>query len=319
MKVILTGGTGLIGSHLADSLARDGHEVIVLSRSPEAKRDRTSAAVKTVGWDAKTADGWGKLADGADAIVNLAGKNLATWPWSEKNKRAFWQSRVNAGNAVVEAVERAQNKPRLVIQASATDYYGERGAEMMVESDPPGDDFLARLCAAWETSTAAVEGLGVRRVIIRTGLPFTMEGGVFPKLVLPVRLFAGGPLGSGDQYYPWLHLYDEIRAIRFLIDNPELEGPFNLSAPTPARQREVTATIAKILGRPAFLPAPAFAMRLVLGEMATVVLDSNRMVPTRLQEAGFEFKFPELEPALRDILKGDSGHVKVGSGNALSA
>ncbi|MGD8398232.1 MAG: TIGR01777 family oxidoreductase [Anaerolineae bacterium] len=307
MRVIITGGTGQIGSDLAADLAADGHEVIVLTRSPE-QATGLAPGVRPVGWDGRTAKGWGHLADGADAIVNLAGANLAGsgfFParWTEERKRIIRDSRVHAGEAVVEAVAQAQQKPGVVIQASGVGYYGDRQEGPVTEDDPPGDGFLARMAAdAWEPSTAPVEEMGVRRAIIRTGGVFDADEGALPRLVLPFRLFVGGTIGGGDQWIAWIHQRDEVRAIRFLIEDPGASGPFNLTAPESVTNREMAKTLGRVLGRPVWIPLPGFVMRLAFGEVASVLLEGQPAVPQRLLERGFAFKFPDPESALRDLL-----------------
>jgi uncharacterized protein len=305
MRVIITGGTGLIGGTLAADLAKDNHEVIVLTRNPE-KRVPLPGSVRLERWDARTADGWGALADGADAIVNLAGENLAgegflPSRWTDERKRLFRDSRMNAGQAVVEAVKAVTNKPHVVIQASSVGYYGVHGDEVLTEDSPPGNDFQAQLCKEWETSTAPVEAMGVRRAIIRTGVVLSATDGALYRLAFPFKMFVGGPLGSGKQYLSWIHLPDEASAIRFLIDNASASGPFNLSAPNPKTNAEFGRILGKVLARPSLIPVPSFAFRLAFGEVATVVVEGQRAIPKRLQELGFQFKFPDLEAALRDI------------------
>lgn len=302
MRVIITGGTGLIGRALAASLAGDGHEVIVLSRDSRRHTD-LPAGVQVERWDGRTAAGWGPLADGADAIVNLAGENIGAARWTAERKERIRRSRLDAGRAVVEAVAAAGRKPRVVIQASAVGYYGPRGDEELSEEAPPGEDFLALLCVEWEASTAAVEAQGVRRAVIRSGLVFSTAGGSLPRLLLPFRFFVGGPLGSGRQWYSWIHIADEVAAIRFLIANEAARGPFNLCAPNPLTNAELARVIGRVMGRPSFLPTPAFALRLAFGEMAAAVLTGQRVVPARLLQLGFSFRFPTAEAALRDLLR----------------
>jgi hypothetical protein len=308
MRVVITGGTGLIGTALAKSLLADGHEVIALSRNPDT-RNGLPPEVRVAGWDARTAKGWGELADGAGAIVNLAGANLAgegflPTRWTEERKRIIRDSRVNAGHAVVEAVEQAGTKPGVLIQASGIGYYGHRGDQVVTEDLGPGDDFLARVSAEeWEPSTEAVEAMGVRRAIIRSGAVFSAKEGALPRMVLPFRLFVGGRLGSGDQWHSWLHLEDEVRAIRFLIDRGDASGPFNLSSPNPLPNAEFAKVLGRVLNRPAWIPVPGFAMRLAFGEVADVLLTGQRGIPQRLLDMGFEFRFADPEAALRDLLK----------------
>ncbi len=310
MRVIITGGTGLIGRALADSLAKDSHEVIILSRRP-GRPVSLPEGVRMQYWDGKTADNWGDLVNEAGAIVNLAGEPIASFKvmelltsrWTPARRRKILESRRDAGRAVVEAVRRAKKKPGVVIQSSAVGYYGPRGDEIITEQAEAGDDFLARVCQEWEDSTEAVEKAGVRRAIIRTGLVLSDKGGVLPIQMLPFRLFLGGPIGSGKQVYPWIHLDDEIAAIRYLIDDRNAEGAFNLSAPNPATNAEFGRVLGKVMGRPAAFPTPGLPLRLALGEMASLVLEGQRAVPQRLLEVGFEFKFTDLEAALTDLLK----------------
>ncbi len=302
--VLITGGTGLIGQALAASLTDDGHEVIVLSRNPT----RTSGlpdGVRVEHWDAHTAEGWGHLIDDVDAIINLAGENIAAGRWTAKRRRRIIESRLNAGQAVVQAVKLAAHKPRVVIQASGIGYYGSCGNEEMAEGAPAGNDFLAQLAIDWEASTAQVESWGVRRAIIRTGVVLSSRGGALPKMLLPFRLFVGGRLGSGQQWLPWIHIADEVGAICLLIDNGSASGPFNLTAPNPLTNTDFGRIVGKQLRRPAFMPVPSFVLRFLFGDMATLFLYGQRAVPQRLMQLGFTFKFPNIDSALQDILKKD--------------
>lgn len=302
MRVLITGGTGLIGQELSRALVAEGHEVIVLTRAPE-KAQRVPAGVKLQKWDGQSAEGWGELADGAGAIVNLAGAGIADKRWSRERKQEIRQSRINVGKAVLEAIAAAPAKPDVLIQASAVGYYGTHtGDAQVTESFSPGGDFLSKVCFDWEASTAAVKQYGVRRAVIRTGVVLSNEGGAFPKQVLPFKLFVGGPVGSGKQWYPWIHIEDEVRAIQFLIANDKAEGPFNLCAPNPVTNKEFSKLIGEILGRPSFLPAPAFALKLLFGEMAVVLLEGQRAVPQRLLELGFQFKYETAQAALQNLL-----------------
>jgi hypothetical protein len=305
-RVLITGGSGLIGTSLTEELAGAGYEVVVLSRSP-GEVSGLPAGARAVGWDAASADGWWEEADGARAIVNLAGENLASWPWTEERKRRILESRLRSTGAVVAALERLREGggalPGALLQGSGIDYYGPRGDEEVSEDDPPGDDFLARVVVEWEAASAPAEALGVRRVLLRTAMVLARGGGALPKLALPFKLFAGGRIGSGRQWVPWIHLRDEVRAIRFLLERREAAGPFNLAAPEPVRNRELARTLGRALHRPSVFPAPAFAVRAVLGEMADVLLHGRRAVPARLRELGFEWEYPELQRALEDLLE----------------
>lgn len=304
MHVVILGGTGLIGRSLSSSLVAGGHRVTVVSRSPQSAQKRPLAGVGWAQWDGRSAAGWGNLVDGAEVVVNLAGENLGGGRWSGARKARILQSRLGAGQAVLEAIRGARTRPKLLVQASAVGIYAHARDAVVTEKSLHGGDFQAQVVAQWEESTAAVTGLGVRRVVARTGIAFSLEGGVFPLYVLPFRTFqiAGGPLGSGEQYVPWIHLDDHIRALRFLMDSEDAEGAFNLSSPNPARQKELAAALGTVLHRPSLMPAPAFALKAVLGEMSTLVLDGWRQVPHRLLERGFAFHWPELLPAIRDLL-----------------
>jgi uncharacterized protein (TIGR01777 family) len=301
MKVIITGGTGLIGSALSKSLVDDNHEVIVLSRSP-MKAENLPPAVQVVEWDARSAKGWGHLAAGADAIVNLAGESLAEGRWTDARKEKIRHSRLNAGRAVVEAVEAAETKPNVLIQSSAVGYYGPRNGQEIDEQAQAGDDFLAQICVEWEAATAPVEEMGVRRVIARSGPVLSTESGALPRMLLPFKMFVGGPVGSGEQGFSWIHLADEVAAIRFLIENSAASGPFNLSAPNPVTNAQFSQALGKALHRPAVMPVPAFMLKLIYGEMATVILEGQQAVPNRLTELGFTFQFPHVDGALEDLV-----------------
>ena len=302
MRVLITGGSGLIGRALSTDLARDGNEIIILSRQPE-RLIGLPENVRAEKWDGRTAEGWHSLADGADAIVNLAGEDISSKRWSDERKRAIRQSRLNSSQAVVQAVKAATNKPAVVIQASGIGYYGPGGDEEITEETPHGHDFLAQLAVDWEASTASLESLGVRRVVIRTGVVLSAHGQALPRMLLPFRFFVGGRLGSGRQWFPWIHIADEVGAIRFLIENKAARGPFNLTAPVPLNNTGFSRLLGQQLRRPALIPTPAFALRLVFGEMATIILDGQRAVPKRLLQLGFTFRFPEAGPALSDLLE----------------
>lgn len=301
MRVLIVGGSGLIGRALATDLARNGNEVIILSRRPERVLG-LPAGVRAAKWDGRSTEGWQSLAEDATAIVNLAGENIGSGRWTDDRKRAIRQSRLNAGQAVVQAVKAAANKPWVVIQASGIGYYGACGDEEITEETPSGHDFLAQLAMDWESSTASLEALGVRRVVIRTGVVLSTKGGAFTRVLLPFRFFVGGRLGSGWQWFPWIHIADEVGAISFLIEDEAANGPFNLTAPFPLTNAEFIRLLGQQLRRPSLMPTPEFALRLLFGEMATVLLDGQRAIPQRLLERGFTFRFPRAGPALRNLL-----------------
>lgn len=306
LRIIIAGGSGLIGKALTRELRRNNHEVVILSRNPE-HAIRVSEGVKYFSWDGRTQQGWGNLVEGANAVVNLAGANLAGEGFfparlTMERKQVLKQSRLNALKAIIEAIETASEKPKVLIQASAIGYYGSLGDQPVDESKPVGNDFMARLLQEVEQSTQHVESLGVRRVVIRSGVVLTNQGGALSRLLLPYKLFVGGPLGNGRQVLSWIHVDDEVKAIRYLIENPGTSGVYNLTAPNPVTNAEMGKAIAKVMHRPYYLPVPGFAMRLLFGEVATVVLDGQRVIPTRLLASGFEFDYPRIDMALENIL-----------------
>jgi uncharacterized protein len=303
MRILITGGTGTIGDRLVDHLISHGHALTIVSRQAY-KPAHLPAKLTFIQWDGQTAAGWGRHLAEADAVVHLAAANLADAPWTDKRKKIIRASRVDSGRAVVEAFEAAEKKPAVLIQASAVGYYGVHDDEReLTEESDPGSDFLAGICREWEASTEPVEKLGVRRVIIRTGVVFDPQGGALPKMMMPFRFFVGGPVGSGSQWMSWIHHLDTVNAIRFLIENEAARGPFNLTAPNPVRNREFAKAVGKQLKRPSLIPAPAFVLERMYGEMATVVLEGQRVIPKRLQELGYPFKFPDLDAALLSLVK----------------
>jgi hypothetical protein len=269
--------------------------------------------VRAARWDGHSAAGWEALLEAGSAVINLAGEGIAGGRWSVERKRRIRASRMDAGRAVVDAVRLAAEEgrtPAVVVQASGIGYYGETGEQEIGEDHPPGADFLAEVAVAWEASTAAVEALGVRRVVLRTGVVLDPNGGALAKMLLPFRLGLGGPLGGGRQWLPWIHMDDEVAAILFLLATRPASGasgasgesgPFNLCAPHPVRNRDFSRALARQLHRPGILPVPAPALRLALGELADALLRSQRAVPRRLLAAGYRFRFPELQEALADL------------------
>lgn len=302
MRIVITGGTGLIGSAVAREMGSAGHEVVVLTRDP-SRTGPLPPNTRAVQWDGKTAGDWAKLLNGDTVIVHLAGDAIAAGRWTEEKKRRIRDSRVESGRAVLEAVRQAKAKPRALLQGSAVGYYGDTGDEVVSELHPPGHDFLAQVCVEWEASTAEVAAMGVRRPVLRTGIVLSDQGGALPRMALPFRMLAGGPLGNGRQWLPWIHEVDEVGAIRFLIEHEDVDGPFNLTAPEPVTNRDLSRALGQVLHRPSFAPAPGFALRLLLGEMADALLHGQRAVPRRLLDLGYVFRYPEALAALRNLLR----------------
>ncbi|NIT36416.1 MAG: TIGR01777 family protein [candidate division Zixibacteria bacterium] len=303
MLAVIAGGTGFIGRGLSRKLLGDGYDVAVLTRNPDAREKVAGRRIRYVKWDGSTAAGWGALANGAAAVVNLAGANLADKRWTPDVKERILRSRLAAGNAVAEAIAAAKSKPGVLVQASAVGVYGSRGDEELDESSPPGDGFLAEVVRKWEYSTAAVEEAGVRRVVIRSALVLGRDGGAFPRLLRPFKFFVGGPLGTGRQWFPWVHYRDEIEAIKFLIENARATGVYNLCGPQPLRNCEFSRIMGQILKRPWWWPVPAPLLRTLYGEMAdALLLASEKVLPRRMLEAGFQFNYRTAEAALRDLV-----------------
>ena len=303
MKIIITGGTGVIGRALTAELTQAGHQIIIFSRSSR----KTVNGAQTIQWDIDNIESWLPHIKTADTIVHLSGENLAgkgflPTRWSAERKQRIQESRTKTGKILVEAIQQVDEKPEIFVQASAIGYYGPHQDESLTETDSPGDDYLAQTCVEWEDSTKDLDDLGVRRVIIRTGVVLTPDSGALARLLLPYRMFVGGPFGDGRQWYSWIHIADEVAAIRFLIENSKATGVYNLTAPHPLQNREFGKTLGKVLNRPSWIPIPKFAMEAIFGEVATVVVDGQRVLPKKLQALGFQFQYTDLEPALKDLL-----------------
>lgn len=293
-KALITGGTGFIGRHLCKSLLDDGWSVQVISRDPQAAAEVLPA--DTVPIDSPRA------AQPADVVVNLAGENLAEGRWTEARKREMRESRVRITRELTEAMADWTTPARVLISGSAVGYYGARGADELDESEPAGDEFQSELCVAWEQAARRVDGGATRLCRIRTGIVLGSDDGALAQMVTPFRFGLGGHFGSGRQFMPWIHIDDHVRAMRFLADNDHCEGAFNLSAPRPVTNREFMKTLARVLHRPKLAWVPGPMLKLMVGEMAHLLLTGQRAVPTALTQAGFSFNYATLEPALEDLL-----------------
>lgn len=295
MKVAISGASGMVGQDLTSLLKGQGDSVTSLTRSPKSPED--------VRWDpAQGVLDESKLA-GVDAFVHLAGESIAEGRWNEAKKARIRDSRVVGTRLVAETLARMSDGPKTLIQASAIGYYGDRGAEVCQEDSSPGTGFLPDVCVAWEAASAPAEAAGIRVVKLRIGVVLSPRGGALAKMLLPFRIGAGGVIGSGKQYFSWIALDDLTQVIRFALLESGLSGPVNAVAPHAVTNHDYTKTLGKVLGRPTIFPMPAFAARLAFGEMAdALLLASTRVVPNRLQQAGYTFRHPELEPALRSML-----------------
>ncbi len=298
MKILIAGGSGFLGRALTNSLLADGHEVFILSRNSRISSD----GLQFIKWDAKTTQGWGQLVNEMDVIVNLVGRTLASWPWTASTKRDFHDSRVQPGLTLAQAVLEADRRPGIFVQVSGINHYGLHG-DLADESTLPADDFLAQLTVQWEAATKSVEELGVRRVILRSAPVLAKDGGLLALIALPIKLFAGGPLGSGKQAMPWIHIDDWVGGVRYLIENENTRGVYNLIAPTPTSNAEFNRILANVLYRPYWFPMPAFLLRILLGEMSVLIVEGRFAQPKRLIESGYRFKFEAAREALADLFK----------------
>jgi hypothetical protein len=299
MKILISGGTGLIGKALIKNLIKTGDQVLVLTRSKDGREDSDSK--KYIEWDARSSAPLIPFLKDINAVINLAGDNIGNGNWTKAKKERIISSRVQAGNALSKAIIDSGDKPDVFIQASGVGYYGSSLDETFDESSPNGKGFQADVAQKWENSSGVLDAVGIRRVIIRMGIVLDAKSGALPLMVLPFKLFAGGPLGSGRQYVSWIHLQDDVRAIDFVMRNPKLSGAVNLTAPTSYPNKDFGKVVGKVMRRPYWFPVPAFGLKLVLGEKSELVLDGQNVYPRKLLEHGFQFKYPDLESALRSI------------------
>lgn len=295
MRVSVVGATGLIGGRLAAALLARGDLVVAVSRSGASG----VAGAEEVRWDPAEGPPPPGVTEGADAVVNLAGAPIGGRRWTADRKREIRESRTIPTRMLVDALA-AEGAPRVLVNGSAVGYYGPTEDEVD-ESSPPGSDFLADTCVAWEREALRARDHGVRVVLVRTGIVLSAEGGALPRMALPVKLFAGGPIGGGRQWIPWIHIDDEVGLILRALDDDGLSGPLNATAPEPVRQRELARAIAAALGRPAMLPTPAVVLRLAMGEMATLALDGQRAVPRAALARGHAFAHTDVGEALRAL------------------
>lgn len=296
MKLLVTGGTGFIGRPLCDHLLRQGHEIIVLTRQPASVSEPGARAVSWEGVE------WQRILGEVDGVINLAGESLATKRWSPSRKRAISDSRVQTTRALVEAMAGQAHKPSVLINASAIGYYGPRQDEACTELTPPGSGFLAELCRRWEAEARRAEPLGVRVVRLRIGLVLGRGGGALAKMVPPFRGFVGGWLGTGRQWVSWIHRDDVLGLIAWTLTQQGVAGAINATAPEPATMRQLCDALGRVLHRPSWAPVPAFALRLVLGEMADLLLSGQRALPEVALRMGYPFQYPDLSPALASCL-----------------
>ncbi|PKO06612.1 MAG: TIGR01777 family protein [Chloroflexi bacterium HGW-Chloroflexi-3] len=299
MKILISGGTGFIGKALIKNFIQTGCQFVVLTRNKVGKVDSNS--IKYVEWDARSSESIIPYIKDINAVINLAGDNIGDGYWTKAKKERIINSRVQAGNALSRAIIDSGNKPDVFIQASGVGYYGSSLEETFDEFSPIGKGFQADVVHKWENSSEVLDSAGIRRVIIRMGIVLDAKSGALPLMVLPFKMFVGGPLGSGRQYVSWIHLQDNVRAIDFVMRNNKLSGVVNLTAPTSYTNKDFGKIIGKVLRRPYWFQVPAFGLKLVLGEKSELVFEGQNVYPGKLMEHGFQFIYPELESALINI------------------
>ncbi len=308
MKVAVTGATGFVGHRLVERLQAEGHQVVVLSRNPERASKvfpKTAfSAVEIVAYTPTAAGDWQQAIAGCDGVVNLAGEPISE-RWTAAHKQAILESRQLGTQRIVEAIAQADPKPQVLVNASAIGYYGTSDTTTFDESSNPGHDFLAEVCRAWESEAQKVKALGIRLVILRIGIVLGM-GGAIAKMLPPFKLFAGGPIGSGKQWFSWIHRDDLVSLILQALTQPTMVGTYNATAPTPVRMAEFCHTLGEVMHRPSWLPVPAFAIEALLGDGAIVVLEGQEVIPKRTLETGFQYQYPTLKQALEEVVTEES-------------
>ncbi|NGP89622.1 TIGR01777 family oxidoreductase [Fodinibius halophilus] len=298
MKIFLSGATGFVGSYLRSMLLREGHLLTIVTRNPKKYEEEKAENQQFVSWD----DNLAAEMEQADAVINLAGASIFGQRWTEEVKRKIYSSRIETTTQLVSAIEQADNRPSVMVSASGADYYGDCGDKVLDETEESGEGFLSKVCVDWEQAAELVTALDVRLAIPRIAVVLEKDGGALEQMLTPFKLCVGGPIGSGGQYFPWIHMYDLCRGIVFAIHNEDFTGAYNLSAPNPVTMRTFANELAAQLNRPSLFKVPGSVLKLVLGEAADPILTSKRLQPKKLQQHGFEFRFPYLQEALADIL-----------------
>lgn len=304
MNIIVAGGTGFIGRALCASLVQGGHRVTVLARTrgtPQGTQANPQANPTMVEWDGMRGGAWERCLDGADALINLAGAPIAESRWTETRKRQITDSRILTTRLLVQAISRQSSRPSILINASGIGYYGAGDDRILDERSPSGKGFLADLCLQWEAEASLAGQFGTRVVLLRTGMVLEWDGGALPRMVLPFKLFMGGPILPGNQWVSWIHRQDHIGLIRWAIETPHVSGPLNAVAPEPETMRQFCNVLGRVLGRPSWLPVPRVALHLALGELGSLLTTGQRVRPAKALAGGYVFRYPSLESALRAI------------------
>ncbi len=302
MHIVVTGGTGFIGRPLCASLCQEGHRVTLLTRREEEAQRLFGSTVTIVEWNGSEAGAWEHCLEEADAVINLAGAPIADGRWTDARRRILTESRVLTTRLLVEALSRRSSKPRTLVNASGIGYYGASDDRVLSEGAARGQGFLADLCMAWEAEALRAAEFGVRVVMLRTGMVLEQDGGALPKMLLPFRLFAGGPILPGTQWVSWIHRRDHIGLIQWLLTTPRISGPVNAVAPEAVTMNRFCQVLGQVLQRPSWLPVPGFALHVALGELGTLMTTGQRVHPAKALFGGYVFHYPTLEPALRAIV-----------------
>jgi uncharacterized protein len=302
MRIFVTGGTGLVGSRLMPRLLERGDQVVVLTRRPQTAQEKWGERVQAVAGDLTQRGDWADAVRSCDAAINLAGAGVFDRRWSAAYKDAIRTSRVLGTENLVNAMM-AAGTAKTLVSASAIGYYGPHGDEELTEQSAPGTDFLAQVCVDWEKAALSATSHGVRVAVVRVGVVLDRDGGALQKMLSPFKMFVGGPIGSGRQYLSWVHVDDLVGLILFVLERAEAQGPYNGTAPQPLTNKEFSQTLGRVLHRPSFLPAPTFALRIMLGEVAGLITQGQRVLPRRALAEGYVFRFPELLGALRNLLQ----------------
>ncbi|HRK62448.1 MAG TPA: TIGR01777 family oxidoreductase [Candidatus Omnitrophota bacterium] len=302
MKIIIAGGTGLVGQNLIPALISAGHTLFLLSRRAAQKNIFPLDRVQTLYWDGKNLGDWARCFEGADAVINLCGEGIADKRWSSQQKEKLRSSRLDSTRLIVKAIKQSSVKPKVLVNASAVGFYGSVAEGEVEESRGHGQGFLADLCVDWEKAALEAEELGVRVVLPRIGIVLDPKQGALAKMIPPFRWGVGGFLGSGKQWFPWVHIDDLVGMILFAISHEGSRGPFNACAPNPVRMKDFCASLGKVLDRPSCLPVPGFLLRFLLGEMASMLLGGQRAVPRKMLQSGFRFRYPVLESSLVSLI-----------------